>query len=80
MNQSAVDAGNLAKKYMMPDKNFLIPDQFVTNWDAMTNLYKEYAADIVTGKKAITAFDEFVTKWNAAGGVDVTKYAQTVLK
>jgi putative aldouronate transport system substrate-binding protein len=80
MNKSAVDAGALAKKWMLPDHNFLIPDQFVTNWDAMTNLYKEYAADIVTGKKPISAFDEFVTKWNAAGGVDVTKYAQTVLK
>ncbi len=80
MNKSAVDAGALAKKYMMPDRNFLIPDQYVTNWDAMTNLYKEYAADIVTGKKPISTFDEFVTKWNAAGGVDVTRYAQTVLK
>jgi len=36
---------------MMPDKTFLIPEQYVANWDAMTNLYKEYNADIVTGKK-----------------------------
>jgi putative aldouronate transport system substrate-binding protein len=80
MNQSAVDAGALAKKYMLPDKTFLIPEQFVTNWDAMNNLYKEYVADIVTGKKPISAFDEFVDKWNKAGGIEVTKYAQTVLK
>ena len=80
MNQSAIDAGALAKKYMLPDKTFLIPEQFVTNWDAMSNLYKEYAADIVTGKKPISAFDEFVDKWNKAGGIEVTKYAQTVLK
>ena len=57
-----------------------MPEQYVTNWDAMTNLYKEYVADIVTGKKPISAFDEFVDKWNKAGGVDVTKYANTVLK
>jgi len=80
MNKSAQEAGDMAKKYMLPDKTFLVPEQFVTNWDAMTNLYKEYAADIVTGKKPISAFDEFVDKWNKAGGVEVTKYAQTVLK
>lgn len=80
MNKSAIDAGALAKKYMLPDHNFLMPEQYVTNWDAMTNLYKEYVADIVTGKKPISAFDEFVDKWNKAGGVDVTKYANTVLK
>ena len=80
MNQSALDAAALARKYMLPDHTFLTPEQFVTNWDAMTNLYKEYCADIVTGKKPIAAFDEFVDKWNKAGGVDVTKYAQTVLK
>ncbi len=80
MNPSAVEAGAMAKKYMLPDKTFLIPEQYVTNWDAMTNLYKEYVADIVTGKKPISAFDEFVDKWNKAGGVEVTKYANTVLK
>lgn len=80
MNKSAADSGALAKKYMLPDHAFLMPAQYATNWDAMTNLYKEYAADIVTGKRPISAFDEFVAKWNAAGGVDVTKYAQTVLK
>lgn len=42
----------------------------------MTNLYKEYNADIVTGKKPISAFDEFVQKWYAAGGTDLTKYAE----
>jgi putative aldouronate transport system substrate-binding protein len=80
MTKAALDAGALAKKYMLPDKNILIPPQYISNWDAMTNLYKEYAADIVTGKKPIAAFDEFVDKWNKAGGADVTKYANTVLK
>jgi len=80
MTEAGVQSGDLAKKYMMPDKNFLIPEQYVTNWDAMTNLYKEYCADIVTGKKPISAFDEFVQKWYKAGGTDVTKYAATQLK
>jgi putative aldouronate transport system substrate-binding protein len=80
VTQTAMDSGAIAKKYMLGDHTFLTPDQYVTNWDAMTNLYKEYAADIVTGKKPISAFDEFVDKWNKAGGVAVTAYAQTVLK
>ncbi|MFA6008131.1 MAG: ABC transporter substrate-binding protein, partial [Candidatus Shapirobacteria bacterium] len=80
MTKAAVDAGNIAKKYMMPDKNFLVPEQYITNWDAMNNLYKEYMADIVTGKKPISAFDEFVAKWNKAGGVELTAYANKVLK
>ncbi|HEY9054530.1 MAG TPA: ABC transporter substrate-binding protein, partial [Rectinemataceae bacterium] len=77
---AAVEAGKLATKFMLPDYNFLVPEQYVTNWDAMTNLYKEYAADIVTGKKPISAFDEFVQKWYKAGGTEVTAYAQTKLK
>jgi putative aldouronate transport system substrate-binding protein len=80
MTKAAEEAGALAKKYMMPDKTILIPEQYIANWDAMTNLYKEYVADIVTGKKPIAAFDEFVDKWNKAGGVEVSKYANTVLK
>jgi len=77
---AATEAGAMAIKYMMPDKTILIPEQYITNWDAMTNLYKEYCADIVTGKKPISAFDEFVEKWNKAGGTDVTAYANTMLK
>lgn len=80
MTEAAVESGKLATKYMMPDKNFLVPEQYVTNWDAMNNLYKEYAADIVTGKKPVSAFDEFVQKWYKAGGTELTKYAQTKLK
>ena len=80
MTDAAVESAKLATKYMMPDKTFLIPEQYITNWDAMVNLYKEYAADIVTGKKPISAFDEYVQKWYKAGGTELTKYAATKLK
>jgi putative aldouronate transport system substrate-binding protein len=80
LTKAGSDSAAMAIKYMLSDKTFLVPDQFTANWDAMENLYKEYAADIVTGKKPISAFDEFVDKWNKAGGVDVTKYANTILK
>ncbi|ATP41416.1 ABC transporter substrate-binding protein [Solibacillus sp. R5-41] len=62
------------------DNNFTIPEDMISQWDAMENLYKEYAADIITGKKSIDAFDEFVTKWYASGGEQLTKYANENIK
>ena len=75
--QASQDA---VKQYYFADNNFAIPTEQISNWDAMENLYKEYAADIITGKKSIEAFDEFVTKWNAAGGEQLTKYANDTIK
>ena len=59
-----------AAKYMVQDTNILIPEDMAPQWDAMTNYYNEYAADIIRGVKPISAFDEFVQKWNQAGGDD----------
>ncbi len=70
----------MADEYYTADINFKVPADMTPNWDAMENLYKEYSADIITGKKSIDAFDEFVTKWYEAGGEDVTAYANEVLK
>ena len=50
------------------DTNMLIPDEMTPQWDAMSNLYNEYSADIIKGVKSIDAFDEFVEAWNNAGG------------
>jgi len=44
----------------------------------MNALYNEYTADIITGKKPISAFDEFVIKWNAAGGDEFSEYFGTI--
>ena len=55
---------------MVMDHNLLIPEEMAPQWDAMNNLYNEYAADIIRGTKPIDAFDEFVEKWNEAGGND----------
>lgn len=39
-------------------------------------LYVEYASKIITGEFPIEKFDEFVEKWNASGGKEVTKAAR----
>lgn len=39
-------------------------------------LYKEYVSKIIIGEYSIDKFDEFVEKWYAAGGEEVTKAAR----
>lgn len=70
----------MTEEYYAKDINILIPEQFTAKWDAMQNLYKEYSADIITGKKPISSFDDFVKEWNKAGGEEITKYANENIK
>ena len=58
----------MVNEYMAMDTNLLIPDEMTPQWDAMNQLYNEYSVNIITGKQSIDTFDEFVEKWNAAGG------------
>ncbi len=70
LTPAASDSLDKVNQYMVMDHNLLIPEEMVPQWDAMNNLYNEYAADIIRGTKSIDAFDEFVEKWNQAGGND----------
>lgn len=70
LSPAAISSLDNAAKYMKMDANILIPEELMPQWDAMNNLYNEYAADIIRGVKPIEAFDAFVEEWNAAGGND----------
>lgn len=70
LTEAASKSLDMVNEYMVMDTNLLIPEELTPQWDAMSNLYNEYAADIVRGIKPIEAFDEFVEKWNEAGGND----------
>lgn len=70
----------ISNKYYAADTNILVPQDLASQWDAMTKLYDEYSADIVTGKKPISVFDEFVKKWNEAGGDQFSEYIAKELK
>ena len=70
LTPAAQDSLDKVNEYMIMDHNLLIPEELTPQWDAMNQLYNEYAADIVRGIKPIEAFDEFVEKWNANGGND----------
>jgi putative aldouronate transport system substrate-binding protein len=79
MSAPALNSLELAKQYYKKDTNIIIPAELLPQWDAMNALYKEYAADIIRGVKPISAFDEFVSKWNAAGGTDFSAHLEKTL-
>lgn len=80
LSEPAQKSRDLVNEYYKEDNNFIIPEQYVANWDAMENLYKEYATDIITGKRPISDFDKFVSEWKQSGGDDLTGYANDTLK
>lgn len=80
LSAPAIESQQVASSFFAEDNSFIIPEEYIAQWDAMENLYKEYSADIITGKLPLDAFDEFVTKWNEAGGADLTKLANETIK
>jgi putative aldouronate transport system substrate-binding protein len=80
MTQPGIDSLDAANKYYAPDTNVLLPEDLLPLKDAMDKLYTEYSTDIIRGVKDISSFDEFVKKWNAAGGDKISEYLATVLK
>ncbi|MEH7333582.1 extracellular solute-binding protein [Neobacillus drentensis] len=80
LSEPASQSQQAVQQYYTKDNSFIIPEKFVTNWDAMENLYKEYSTDIITGKRPVSDFDKFVQEWKKAGGDDVTKYANENIK
>ncbi|MFD0715891.1 extracellular solute-binding protein [Paenibacillus sp. GCM10027626] len=80
MSKPALDSLEMMASMSTKDNSFLIPDELAAKWDASLALYKEFAADMVTGKKTSADFDKFVQDWNAAGGKDLTEYANETIK
>ena len=70
LTPAAQDSLDKVNEYMIMDHNLLIPEELTPQWDAMNQLYNEYAADIVRGISPVDSFEEFVEKWNANGGND----------
>lgn len=76
----AVASLEAIREYASLDNKFIMPEDDVTNWDAGEALYAEYASDIISGKKPVDSFDEFVKEWNALGGAKITEYANEIIK
>lgn len=80
LTKPAVDSLDAAKEYYYADVNVVLPNDLLPLKDAMDKLYTEYSTDIIRGVKSIDSFDEFVQKWNAAGGDEISKYLAEQLK
>ena len=80
LTKPAIDSLDAAAKYYYSDVNVVLPNDLLPLKDAMEKLYTEYSTDIIRGVKSIDSFDEFVTKWNAAGGDEISKYLAEQLK
>jgi len=70
----------MANDFFKENNAFILPQDMVAELDAMNNLYKEYSADIITGRLSIDAFDEFVEKWYEAGGNRLTELANETIQ
>lgn len=79
LGEAAEESLRLVSEFYQEDNLFILPEEYIANWDAMENLYKEYATDIITGKRTIDDFEAFVKEWNAAGGKEITEYANKKL-
>lgn len=80
MSAPALDSLAKAVEYAKDDISVIIPADLIPQWDAMISLYNEYSSDIIRGIKPISAFDEFVDKWNKSGGDDFSDYLEEQLK
>jgi putative aldouronate transport system substrate-binding protein len=79
LGSTAQTSLEMPTQYFKEDNNFIIPEQFIATWDALTNIYKEYATDFITGKKPISEFYQFIEAWYANGGQELTNYANEQL-
>ncbi|RRD95150.1 extracellular solute-binding protein [Clostridiales bacterium COT073_COT-073] len=79
-SEPAENSLNMVSKYLSFDNAFVIPGDYITNWDAGQSLYLEYAADVISGKKSIDTFDDFVTEWTQTVGPEITEYANKNIK
>ena len=80
LTPAASESLEMVGKFSAMDHSLLIPEELAPQWDAMTNLYNEYAADIIRGVKSIDSFDAFVEEWNSAGGNDFDALLQTTFQ
>lgn len=80
LSEAATKSLDLVASKSTKDNTFIIPDNLQAKYDAAMSVYKEFAANVVTGKTSIDKFDKFVQDWNAAGGSDLTAKANEVIK
>lgn len=80
MSAPAVESLALAKQFYAQDLNVPLPEELQPLYQAARSVYTEYASDFVRGVRSFDDWDEFVTKFNAVGGEQLSAYFATVIK
>ena len=81
IGEAGLKSLELAEKYYQADNNVVLPSELSANWDAMNNLFKEYAYDVITGKKNTEGdWEAFVKDWNAKGGDKISEALDKLVK
>ncbi len=80
LGPAAMDSLDMAQQYYVADTDVVIPAEYAPQLDAVNNLYNEFSADVITGKRSISEWDDFVSEWYAQGGEAITEYANSMLK
>lgn len=79
-SDAALSSLDMTAQYTSFDNIFVLPDEYITDWDAGEALYAEFAADVISGNRSIDEFDQFVKNWEELGGEKITEYANTILE
>ncbi len=80
MYQQGWDSMDLAAKYYAEDIDAVLPADLLPTYDAIRELYTQYATDIIRGVKPVDSFDEFLAQYPGIGGDQLAEYLATVLK
>ena len=74
----AIENAQENQKYVKSFAGDGMPESITSDYPDIANrtLYIEYATKIITGEYSIDKFDEFVEKWYATGGTEVTEKAR----
>ncbi len=71
----------MAAEYFVADNKVILPSEYAAYWDAMNNLFNEYAVDVIRGDKNTEGdWDAFVESWNSSGGTRISEYLASVMK
>ncbi|KZZ84974.1 extracellular solute-binding protein [Bacillus sp. SJS] len=80
LSKPAEESAKLVQQYYSEDNKVILDEASSAKWDAAENLYKEFSADVITGKRPISDFDQFAEEWKKAGGDEITKFVNGKLK
>lgn len=79
-SEAALSSLDMVSKHTTFDNAIVLPDEYITNWDACEAAYMEFLADVVSGNRSIDEFDAFIEQWNSLGGAEITEYVNTLLQ